>query len=360
MKLIVTLLATIAAVNAYTCPSPSSINSACRDISVTPLICSNPIVNVDPCNEKQCNQPYIDNYAACQCRRSATLFYEHSVNVEGLIRRCGIEGLTNPFGNPLQYRPGQGTQTFSAPSGTSTNGTRGTTAPTSAAPIEAPSPTTIDDISEVNYHMSGGAIAGTVLGSLAAVALACLLGWCWRKKRAQHATLYGSSSAAAIDPNVAAHSPTRTVVTEKIEPVVVKSVPTNNTHVVGSGTTNYSTSADNYNNANYNTPTNTYSSTSNPTSSTYNNTSYNTNPTTSSGYNTHPRTGSGGAINAVNNDVHSGVNTTSNTVGHGGVSTTGNTVGTGVNATGITVGSGINAVGNEVRGASNSASNAMH
>lgn len=331
---------------------------------------------VQPCNAKQCNQPYIDNYAACQCRRSATLFYEHSVNVEGLLRRCGVEGLTNPFGNPLQYRPGQGTQTFAAPGGgatrifsgttyyggstavisgttrivsatavvdgtyiapgtttwvsdtpgivqgTSTSWT-GRTAPTSAAPVVLPSPTPTNSSQEQDYYMSAGAIAGTVIGSLAAVALACLLGWCWRKKRAQHTTLYSNPSTSVIDPN-GARAPSRTVVTEKIEPVVVKSVPTTNTHVVGSGTTNYSTLADNYNNANYNTPTNTYSSASNPTSSTTH-TAYNTNPTTLTGYNTQPRSGSIDVINAASNDVHSGVNTTRNTVGHG-VNSTSNTM----------------------------------
>ncbi|KAF9902066.1 hypothetical protein EC991_005378 [Linnemannia zychae] len=408
MKLIVTLLATVAVVNAYTCPDLPAINTACRSISVFPLTCNNPNVNVVSCNEKQCNQTYIDNYAACQCRRSPTLFYEHSVNVEGLLRRCGVAGLTNPFGNPYQYRPGQGTQTF-APSGTSAGGNGGTRiysgttyyggsttvisgttrivgatavvngtwiAPgtttwvsntpgivkgtstawagsQTAAPIEAPAPTeTVKPIKEQDNRMSGGAIAGTVLGSLAALALAGLLGWCWRKKRAQHTTLYSNPSTTVVDTN-AARAPTRTVVTEKIEPVVVKSVPTTNSHVVAPGTTTYTTSNTNTNynttgnNTNYsNVPTNTYSSTSNPTT-------YNTSTTTTTnGYNTQPRSGSnGGVLDTVSNGLHSAANTTGNVVGSGV-----NAVGNGVH----TVGNGVNAVGNGIRNAGNSASNAMH
>ncbi|KAF9149477.1 hypothetical protein BG015_008736 [Linnemannia schmuckeri] len=413
MKLIITLLATVAVVNAYTCPANPAITTACRAISVFPLTCSNPNVNVAACNEKQCTQPYIDNYAACQCRRSPTLFYEHSVNVEGLLRRCGVAGLTNPFGNPYQYRPGQGTQTFAPSGGSGTagapgsgeatrvfsgttyyggstsvisgttrivdatavvNNTRiasgtttwvsntpgivqGTSTPwvgvatTSAAPIEAPS-ATAQPIVEQNNHMSGGAIAGTVLGSLAAIALAGLLGWCWRKKRAQHTTLYSNPAAAGADPHTA-RAPTRTVVTEKIEPVVVKSVPTSNTHVVGPGTTNYSTSANNYNTNNTSTGynSNTYGSASNPNSTAH--TAYNT--TTNSGYNTHPRTSNGGALDSVSNGVHNTTNATGNAVGSGV-----NIGGHGFNSTGNTVGSGVNSVGNGIRGTSNSTSNTMH
>ncbi|KAF9547447.1 hypothetical protein EC957_008457 [Mortierella hygrophila] len=417
MKLIVTLLATVAVVNAYTCPATPAVNIACGVISVSPLLCSNPKVNVAACNEKQCNQTYIDNYAACQCRRSPTLFYEHSVNVDGLLRRCGVDGLTNPFGNPDQYRPGQGTQTFS-PSGGSgatrifsgttyyggstsvisgttrivdatavVNGTwiaPGTTtwvsntpgivqgtstswvgaATTTAQPIEAPSATPVQTVVPVvnqNYHMSGGAIAGTVLGSLAAFALAGLLGWCWRKKRAQHTTLYSNSSTTAVDTN-AARAPSRTVVTEKIEPVVVKSVPTTNTHVVTPGTTAYSTPSTNtynstntgYNSNNTNTgynvnntntgyngnntvPVNTYSSASNPTSTAH--TTYNTATNANTGYSTQPRTS--GVLDSVSNGVHNTANATGNAVSHG------------VNSAG-------NTVGNAIHGTSHSTGNTMH
>lgn len=393
-------------------------NFSPSNLSLTIVLCSNPNVNVAACNEKQCTQTYIDNYAACQCRRSPTLFYEHSVNVEGLLRRCGVAGLTNPFGNPYQYRPGQGTQTFSPSGGSGTagapgpgatrifsgttyyggsttvisgttrivsatavvNGTwiaPGTTtwvsntpgivqgtstswvgaATTTAAPIEVPAATPVDGVKPViqqDNRMSGGAIAGTVFGSLAALALAGLLGLCWRKKRAEHTTLYSKPSTTIVDTN-AARAPTRTVVTEKIEPVVVKSVPTTNTHVVGPGTTTYSTSsANNYNNTNtdYNSnntvPVNTYSSASNPTSTTH--TTYNTTTNTNTGYNTHPRTG--GVLDSVSNGVHNAANATGNAVGHG-VTSAGNAVGNGIHSTSNSVGNGIN-------GISNSTGSTMH
>ncbi|KAF9276658.1 hypothetical protein BGZ68_009859 [Mortierella alpina] len=215
----------------------------------------------------QCNQPYIDNYAACQCRRSTTDFYEHAKNVGGLIRRCGGNGLTNPFGDPGQYRPGQGTATFSAtgtvsptasgfvpvtgsPSGTpfpfpvvpiprnpGTNATRvyngttyyggqttnisGTTRIVNAtAIVNAPDDEPLN-VNAQSTHISGGAIAGIVLGLLGAALLAGLLALCWRKKCAAHVAPAGTTHIS--------HAPTRTVVTEKIEPVVVKSVPANQT-----------------------------------------------------------------------------------------------------------------------------------
>lgn len=40
------------------------------------VVCNNPNGNKDACNAKQCNQTYVDNYAACQCRRSLEQFYE--------------------------------------------------------------------------------------------------------------------------------------------------------------------------------------------------------------------------------------------------------------------------------------------
>ncbi|KAF9098996.1 hypothetical protein BGX23_004531 [Mortierella sp. AD031] len=197
---------------------------------------------------------------------------------------------------------------------------------------------------EQDNSMSGGAIAGTVIGSLAALALAGLLGWCWRRERAQHIPLYSNSSTTALDPN-AARAPTRTVVTEKIEPVVVKSVPTTNTNMGGPGTTSYSTTqpsgvpaTNSYNTA----PVNTYSSTSNPTS---NPTTYNP-TTTTSGYNTQPRTA--GVIDSVSSGVHNPAHSA------------GTAVNNGVTATGNTTSSGANAVGNDVRGTTSSANNAIH
>ncbi|KAF9392063.1 hypothetical protein CPB97_004359 [Podila verticillata] len=257
-------------------------------------------LNVKGCNEKQCNQPYIDYYAACQCRRITVGFYEHSKNVEGLIRRRG-GGFTNPYGDSSQYRPDEGTAAFSkivdGPvatfiydgttyyggntgivssttrivsayshciiSGTSTRRTRasrtGTPIPvpsgtgsltrtgsvietvippsstvvrtptrtggngptTTVLPIMAPSESPVP-ISTQGKHISGGAIAGIVLGILGATLLAGLLALCWRRKRAAHVAAHSSTHIA--------HGPNRTTVVEKIEPAVVKSVPAGETY----------------------------------------------------------------------------------------------------------------------------------
>ncbi|KAG9325947.1 hypothetical protein KVV02_005791, partial [Mortierella alpina] len=117
--LVAAILAVGSKASAYVCPSFQDVAYACKQLNVFPLVCYDPKLFVELCNQKQCNQPYIDNYAACQCRRSTTDFYEHAKNVGGLIRRCGGNGLTNPFGDPGQYRPGQGTATYSATGTTS-------------------------------------------------------------------------------------------------------------------------------------------------------------------------------------------------------------------------------------------------
>ncbi|KAG0021016.1 hypothetical protein BGZ82_011444 [Podila clonocystis] len=368
---IIAVLAATATVHAYQCPAAPAINQACRSVVVRPLVCNNPQVNVKECNAKQCIQSYIDNYSACQCRRSPNNFYEHSVNVEGLIRRCGMAALKNPYGSPSQYRPGQGTQTFVASSsvggpvatrifngttyyggqtgvvsGTTrivsataiVNGTMilpGTTTWVSntpgiiggtstrrvgnggtrtAAPIVAP---TEIPVSAESNKISGGAIAGIVLGTLAAAALAGLLGWCWRKKRNEHTAIYSHSAYEN-------RGPTRTVVTEKIEPVVVKS----NNNAATTTSANYAAPV---------VPTTgstTYASTQSApvghNSTTYNTTTPVNNPysttTTSNGYNTQPRTGGvvSGVPDAVNRTTHAA---------HGTV----NAVGSGANAVGTAI-----------------------
>ncbi|KAF9301798.1 hypothetical protein BGZ74_006245 [Mortierella antarctica] len=339
---IVAVFAATATVHAYQCPPTPAVNLACAAIVVRPLTCNNPEVNVKECNVKQCIQSYIDNYAACQCRRSPNQFYEHSVNVEGLIRRCGLAALKNPYGNPYQYRPGQGTQTFvpSSPAG-------GTATRT---PITAP-------LTAEDNKISGGAIAGIVLGTLAAAALAGLLGWCWRKKRSEHTAIYSHSATET-------RGPTRTVVTEKIEPVVVKS---NSNNVATTATTNYAapvvpaTSGTSYTTSTQPVPVG-------HTSTTYNTTTpVNTYSTTTSGYNTQPRTG---VMSGTTNTVNSTTNAASNAA-HGTVNAVGsgvNTVGTGAsnlahgttNAASNAVHGTSNAVGNGVSNATNPASNAFH
>lgn len=279
-----------------------------------------------------------------------------------------MAGLNNPYGNPYQYRPGQGTQTFSPSSsggsgvatrifsgttyyggqtavisgttrivsatavvggttimsGTTTwvSGTPGVVGGTStvgnaqtAAPITGPSPTPVT--SYENHHISGGSVAGIVLGCLAATALAVLLGWCWRRKRSEHTTVYNNTATTYDN-----RGPTRTVVTEKIEPVVVKSVPT------GTSASAYNTTATGaagapavaVNTAGVHNP--------HGSSTTYNTTT----PTT--GYNTQPRV-PGVVDSAGVNSVGTGLGNATNTVGsgaHGAVNPVGsttNTVGTG-------------------------------
>ncbi|KAG0231952.1 hypothetical protein BGW42_008552 [Actinomortierella wolfii] len=242
------------------------------------VVCTDPKRNVKECNEKQCNQVYIDNYAVCQCRGNPSNFYKSSNNVEGLLRRCGLstgKTFANPYGSPEQYRPGEGTRTFplatrvfdgttyvggqtevvngitrivgatpmvgmtrivggttswngATPSivgGTSTVMQAGPS-PT-AQPVVLPTPTTVPFTQQ--GRISGGAIAGIVLGLLAAAAIAFLLALCWRRKRKDPA--YNQHLLA--EPS---RGPSRTVVTEKIEPVVVKAVPSNQVYTSGTGT----------------------------------------------------------------------------------------------------------------------------
>lgn len=86
--------------------------------------------------------------------------------------------------------------------------------------VQSPTPSgTPAPVQNQDESMSGGAIAGVVIGCLAAVALAGLLAWCWRRKRSQHVPAnYGH-----VDYESQNRAPTRTIITEKVEPVVVKS-----------------------------------------------------------------------------------------------------------------------------------------
>ncbi|GJJ76509.1 hypothetical protein EMPS_08868 [Entomortierella parvispora] len=402
---ILAAVAVASTASAYQCPDTSAVNQACRAINVYPLTCSNPNVNVQQCNAKQCNQTYINNYAACQCRRSSTQFYENSVNVEGLLRRCGMAGLTNPFGNPYQYRPGQGTQTFSPSSpagggsvvtriyngttyyggqtavvsgttrivsataivggtailpGTTTwvSGTPGIIRGTStrrvsgtrtAAPITSPTGTPF--VTTQSNHISGGSIAGIVLGCLAATALAGLLGWCWRRKRGEHTTVYNSSAA-----NYDNRGPTRTVVTEKIEPVVVKSVPT------GATTTAYNTGAPVV--ASSSVPAgNAYHTTTAPavgvnTAGVHNPTmatSYNT--TTTSGYNTQPR--GPGVVDSTISNVHNAASNV-NSGAYGTVNSTGSGLGNAANTINTGAHNAANAVSTGAHNVAGNVNNAIH
>ncbi|KAI1315807.1 hypothetical protein EDD11_000302 [Mortierella claussenii] len=311
-SLIFATLAVASTASAYQCPAAAAINQSCHSTNVAPLICHNSNVNAEACNAKQCTQTYIDNYAACQCHHSTTDFSVSSVKVEGLLKRCGMAGLKNPYGDPNQYRSGKGTQKFAviddAPPVLAVPGT-----PT-AAPIASPTETAAPV--GPTHHISKGAIAGIVLGILAATALAFVLGFCWRRTRGDHTAAYhntGYGAAGAHD----GRGPSRTVVTEKIEPVVVKSVPgtgaagsssynnaatgvggTSSTHIPGTTSTNYNTSSVPASNLNQTSTTGIH-----PTG-----TSYNT--TNTAGYNTQPRAGVVDRTeNALHNAPHHGTGT---------------------------------------------------
>jgi FtsZ-interacting cell division protein ZipA len=115
---------------------------------------------------------------------------------------------------------------------------------------------------------------------LAAVALAGLLAWCWRRNRSQHTAAYNTHSTSENQ----SRGPTRIVVTEKIEPVVVKSGThqTYNNDIPANTPTTYTTTTQsvpvNQGHSNSSTTYNTGSSTVHPS------TSYNT--TTAARYNT--------------------------------------------------------------------------
>ncbi|KAF9153582.1 hypothetical protein BG015_003118 [Linnemannia schmuckeri] len=149
----------------------------------------------------------------------------------------------------------------------------------SPTPTPTPTPTAAPD--QGNRRVSGGAIAGIVLGCLAALAIAGLLAWCWRRKRHQHTAAYNTPSAYENQNR----GPTRTVVTEKIEPVVVKS----GTHQTYNNSTPANTNSTNYTTTNQSVPTNQGHNSSSTAYNTGSNavhpsTSYNT--TTTAGYNT--------------------------------------------------------------------------
>ncbi|KAF8932777.1 hypothetical protein BGZ52_009389 [Haplosporangium bisporale] len=300
--------ASTSSVYVYQCPDTTSVSQACRSLRVHPLFCNNPNVNRDACNAKQCNQIYIDNYAACQCHRSPEQFYEHSVNIEGLLRRCDVASLTNPYGNLYQYRAG-------------TIRVTSVVGFTTAAPIagSTASPVPVNNQSK----LSGGAIAGVVIGCLAAVALAGLLAWCWRKKRHEHTAVYDQHSTYDN------HEPTRTVVTEKIEPIVVKA-----------GTTNFNTSTPGntpYTTSMTATPANNYSTGTNYDRNTHPSTSYNTTTTTNNGYNANAYNSGRNVVDGAQNAANTAYNTDHNA---------------GRDPS--------NAAGNGARAAGNAANNAMH
>ncbi|KAF9205148.1 hypothetical protein BGZ49_004402 [Haplosporangium sp. Z 27] len=193
-------MAVVSTASAYQCPGEQAINVACNAINVHPLVCNYLNANVEKCNEKQCSQAYIDNYAACHCRSSSSDFYTRSASVQSLIERCGLASLTNPYGSPDQYRA---EQTFSIQGGSLIS-----------AAYPSPSPEVTP-----SHHMSGGAIAGLVIGLVCAALLAGAMAVWWRSVRDDYAPPYDDYEHKQAG---GATGPTRTVVTEKVEPVVVR------------------------------------------------------------------------------------------------------------------------------------------
>ncbi|KAF9370710.1 hypothetical protein CPB97_002529 [Podila verticillata] len=221
-----------------------------------------------------------------------------------------------------------GTATWVSGSPGINGGTSRVVGSTTAAPIVGPteSPMPVNNQSK----LSGGAIAGIVLGCLAALALVGLLAWCWRKKRHQHTAVYNQDSTYDN------RGPTCTVVTEKIEPAVVKA-----------GTTNYNTSTPGnttYTTSPTTTPVNSYSTGTNYGSNTRPSTSYNTTTTTNNGYNAD-------AYNSGRNVVD-GAQIAANTV----YNADHNTADSAYNANRDPS----NSVGSGARAAGNAANNAMH
>ncbi|KAF9151181.1 hypothetical protein BG015_006987 [Linnemannia schmuckeri] len=132
-----------------------------------------------------------------------------------------------PCSNSSQYQPDGGSSFVAFP----TSSTPASCIPTSVTTVitrtqSSASPVVTSIIrsspSEIpvttqSKRMSGCAIAGTVFGILGALGLAGFLGWCWRRGRAAHVPAVSSTIYVS-------HAPTRTVVSEKIEPLVVNFV----------------------------------------------------------------------------------------------------------------------------------------
>ncbi|KAF9338680.1 hypothetical protein BGZ91_008208 [Linnemannia elongata] len=308
VTLILAAVITASSVSAYQCPDTASVNSSCRQISVSPLVCNNPNVNKDACNAKQCNQAYIDNYSACQCRRSPNMFYEHSANVEGLLRRCGLSTLSNPYGSPNQYRPGQGTQIFGPiTSATSTAGSGVVTRVYNGTTYYGGSNTVISGTTRwagATVIYNGTRINGATTWISGTPSI--IRGTSTRTApvprttvRSQHTTVYNTHSTYENQNR----GPTRTVVTEKIEPVVVKSgthQTYNNNNIPANNSTTYNTTTQSVPaNQGYNNTSTTYNTGSNVVhpSSTYN-------TTTTTGYNT-----ANNGYNSASNTYNNGYNT---------------------------------------------------
>ncbi|KAG0284851.1 hypothetical protein BGZ96_010816 [Linnemannia gamsii] len=125
-----------------------------------------------------------------------------------------------------------------------------------ANPVERATPagTVVPDQNQ-STSISGGAIAGIVIGCLAAVALAGLLAWCWRRnlKSGTHQT---HNSSVPANNSTAYNTTTPSV------PVTQGDNTTSTNYNTGSNTVHPSTSYNTSTTAGYNTANNGYNSTS--------------------------------------------------------------------------------------------------
>ncbi|KAG0253212.1 hypothetical protein BG011_006495 [Mortierella polycephala] len=297
-------IAALSTVSAYQCPSTREVDQSCKSISVSPSGLANPFGNSDQYKPGEGTKAFAPSSTSLVGGPGATRVFDGTTYYGGqttvISGTTRIVSATAVAGGSMIV---SGTTTWASNtpgvvSGTSTPWTASGTSLT-AAPITVPT-NDQNGVPIESHHISGGSVAGIVLGCVAATILAGLLGWCWRKQRNRHTTVYNSHAASDN------RGPTRTVVTEKIEPVVVKSVPAGaGASTASPGNTGYSTT--NPGNTGYSTtnPGNTGYSTTNPGATGY---STNTNPgttgynsTTTTGYNTQPRTG---AVGGVNSNVH--------------------------------------------------------
>ncbi|KAF9351116.1 hypothetical protein BGX26_010801 [Mortierella sp. AD094] len=152
-----------ASASVYQCPNSTIVSEACHQLDGIPLSCFNLSKSGSGCNTLQCNQAYIDNYVACQCRHGSTKLYE--------------------------YLPSQDTQASSDPAASSDQldaSAASAAAVTDVKAEEEPTTTDVDPNDEPteapvpndSYNSGGipvGAVVGIILGLMGFLLAATLL-----------------------------------------------------------------------------------------------------------------------------------------------------------------------------------------
>ncbi|KAF9412325.1 hypothetical protein BGZ76_005197 [Entomortierella beljakovae] len=207
----------------FNCPSPKAIKEACDSLGNIPLRCMSPSTSKNDCNTIQCNQDYINNYSICQCRHidPTTELFEKSLDMQLLIQRCGVEELTNPFGDPFSSNTIQDTTSPSSFDKASLNTDTGADAgvvdttiasnnPKDESTAKATAITTEadDDTSAENdsYNSSStfsvGAIVAIVIGFglflLAATLVVMILGSKYKQSTSSNGPSTASSSGTSV------------------------------------------------------------------------------------------------------------------------------------------------------------------